>query len=84
MRFLAPSILGLVSLASTAAVPVTTTNTTSTGAEAVETAVETASPEINVDASEVPTKFADVREKIVKEYKNVEEIPTAKYFSRCP
>lgn len=81
MRFLAPSLLGLVGLASAAAVPATTTNTTSTGTEAVETGVETANPEINVDASEVRTKFADVREKIVKEYKNVEEIPTAKYFT---
>lgn len=72
-----PALLGLVGLASAVALPASSTATAPI--EAVETG--NSSPDITPDIKEIPTKFTDVREKIVKEYKNVNEIPTAKYFS---
>jgi hypothetical protein len=75
MRFLTPALLGLAGLASAVVLPTTST----APIEAVET--ESSSTDITPDSDEITTKFTDVREKIVKEYKNVEEIPTSKYFS---
>lgn len=79
MRFMTPALLGLVGLASAVALPASGTATAPI--EAVETG--NSSPDVTPDSKEIPTKFTDVREKIVKEYKNVDEIPTAKYFSKC-
>ncbi|CAI7627982.1 unnamed protein product [Penicillium pancosmium] len=77
MRFMTPALLGLVGVASAVALPASSTATAPI--EAVETG--NSSPDVTPDSNEIPTKFTDVREKIVKEYKNVNEIPTAKYFT---
>ncbi|KAJ5085889.1 hypothetical protein N7532_010660 [Penicillium argentinense] len=70
MRFMTPSLLGLLGVASAVVLPV-----------ARNTSVEAVENQVTPESSEVATDFMSVRDKIVKEYKNVDEIPTAKYFT---